>query len=164
MLDSDRKNKELIKQAVEETKEAIQKMIESRAVDSEELKSLKECLVAIKLQLTTLQTNQESFIDYHKDRVDNCDRVHADYENRIRDNEKKTEKALTIPQRCEVNEKSLNGLALTIEKIQKSIQSLTNFKFKIVGAVLVISIIVPSIIGGITVVFMKNLVEKLLGG
>lgn len=164
MLDSDRKNKELIKQAVEETKETIQKMIENRAVDSEELKSLKECLVTIKLQLTTLQTNQESFINYHKDRVDNCDRVHADYENRIRDNEKKTEKALTIPQRCEVNEKSLNGLALTIEKIQKSIQSLTNFKFKIVGAVLVISIIVPSIIGGITVVFMKNLVEKLLGG
>lgn len=164
MLDSDRKIKELIKRVVKEAEEAIQKTIENKAVDSEELKSLKECLVVIKLQLNTLQTNQESFINYHKDRVDNCDRVHADYENRIRDNEKRTGKALTLPQRCEVNEKSLNHLALTVEKIQKSIQSLTNFKFKIVGAVLVISIIVPSIIGSITVVFMKNLVEKLLGG
>lgn len=153
MADFDIHTQQLIEETAKKVEESFLKIITEKESDKkatkEELKKLHDCLVGIKIQLNNVENNQNAFIESRKVRSNNCDMIQADHENRLRD----TEKLLIPTARCEANE-------LKLDKLITKTNSLLNFKYKLIGAALVISIIIPSVIGTIIAVMIKDYLAK----
>lgn len=114
-------------------------------LQTETIATISTCLVSIKKDLAVVMTEQKNYIQTRRDRSDNCDKIHADHEQRLR-------KSVPLT-RCETNE-------ITIDKIDQAITKLSSFKNKIIGACLVISIVVPTFIG----VIIAFVLKKYIGG
>ena len=123
---------------------AILKLIEKKFEQNSQAKainSIKDCLTGIKTDLASVKTEQKNYIQTRRDRTENCDKVHADHEQRLRE-------AVSLS-RCETNEK-------TLDELKTALTDLSSFKNKIIGACLVISIVVPTIIGVIFAFILKK--------
>lgn len=114
---------------------------QTMATTTKTIEVMSTCLISIKKDLAVVMNEQKNYIQTRRDRADNCDKVHADHEQRLRE---------AVPlTRCETNE-------ITIDKIDKAIVQLSSFKNKIIGACLVISIVVPTFIGVIAAFILKK--------
>lgn len=105
------------------------------------LVKVQECLSTIKVEVTRLKRDQINFIEARKDRTINCDKVHADFEQRLRDN--------PPIYRCTNNE-------IRLEHIEQKVEQFIPILYKIIGGVIVIAIVVPPIVTGLVGFFVKH--------
>lgn len=131
---------------------------------AESLVEMQKCLSSIKLKVERSAIEQIGFMEYQKTRVMNCDKIHADFEQRLRDHppelrcahEKRLasiEEAIKeMPSRQE-----LTNISNDIDVIFKLIDRITPLLYKILGAVLVISILVPPVISTFLAYIMKKI-------
>jgi predicted transcriptional regulator len=123
------------------------------------INSVQGCLNKIKMQLNTVQAEQKAFHEARRDRSENCDKIHADFEQRLRD--------APNSERCLVAEKHLKDLQNQIgevserrvEIIEIQIGKITPFMYKVAGAAIVLSIVITPIIGAIV-----GFIAKKIGG
>lgn len=105
------------------------------------IETISTCLASIKKDLAVVMNEQKNYIQTRRDRADNCDKIHADHEQRLR---------VAVPiSRCETNE-------ITLGKLNDAMINLNSFKNKTIGACLVISICVPTFIGVIFAFVLKR--------
>ena len=105
------------------------------------LLEMQKCFSSIKIKMERISVEQSGYIESRKDRTANCDKVHADFESRLRKNPQMT--------KCETNELRLNKIEIKQENIQ-------GFMYKIVGAITIIAIIIPPIVSTIIAFILKK--------
>jgi len=149
-----------MKQVVEELK---QEAHDKRLMEEQSgllLKSVQECLSSIKIQIERLKTEQTGFIEARRDRSLNCDRIHNDHEQRLRD----------VPGglRCKANETRVKQLEKKVEEaaplkrvevIETKVDGFTPLIYKIVGGVTVIALLVPPIISALFAFIVKHFIK-----
>lgn len=160
---SDNLNQELmlsIKQVVDDLKQQAHDKSILEEQSSKILKSVQECLGSIKLQIERLKTEQTGFIEARKDRSMNCDRIHTDHEQRLRD--------MPGGQRCKVNEARTKQIELKLEDkaplkrletVEIKVDGFTPLIYKLVGGVTVVALIIPPIVSLLFGFIMKHITD-----
>jgi len=138
-----------VKSAVAEVKEFSEEKKEQTNEISKSIEDVRTCLTDIKIRIERMDTEQTGFMEARRDRTFNCDKIHSDFEQRLRN----------VPTyfRCGANELRLQG-------VEKKIESFTPMLYKLVGGVAVLALIVPPVVTailGYIISFLKDL-KKLI--
>lgn len=121
------------------------------------LQSMQLCLQGIKVKLNVVQSEQKAFHENRKDRSENCDKIHTDFEQRLR--------KVPAPAQCREAKEIFGALQTQVgevsekrvEKIEIEIGKVTPFMYKAVGAAIGLSIIITPLIGGVVTYIAKKI-------
>jgi len=111
---------------------------------SKTLVKVQECLGSIKIELTELKSEQKGFISARKDRTLNCDKVHADFEQRLREQPPSL--------RCIGNEARL-------QSVEKKVDGFTPLIYKLIGGVTVMALVIPPLASALFAFIIKHLIK-----
>lgn len=143
--DGHQDKQQLLLLGIKETVDRLRKDLQAKDTIHGQINStlikVQTCMNSIKIDLAEIRIEQRGFISARKDRALNCDKIHVDFEQRLRQH--------PAPVKCKNHETRL-------KVVEKKIEGYTPLIYKIVGGVIVISIIVPPMIAGIIGFLIKK--------
>lgn len=140
----DKNTENAVLKAVTDLVEKLDQAKQNEAAEEQTkaLKAVQSCMQDIKVKLNVVQSEQKAFYEARRDRSENCDKIHNDFEQRLR--------KIPLPNRCKTNERC-------IEKIEIEIGKITPFMYKVAGATILAAVVITPIIGVIITYIIKKL-------
>lgn len=131
-----------MKQSIKEVKGFSERKENETIGLIQNISDIRTCLSEIKIRIERMDTEQTGYMEARRDRTFNCDKLHDDFEKRLR----------SVPggESCKLRGERL-------DKIEDRVEKITPFIYKLVGGVAVLAIVIPplvtSVIGAIIAFF-----------